>query len=249
MPDVPGNARMDGSAGLESLLTQYPPLTPPPSGSPPFGAPPPRPRGNAAAVASLVFGILGCVPEITGLLAILLGVIGLRRARDPGTGGKGLAAAGVALGAVSVVLWSIALGFAAWMWTGSAPARAVARQYLRDFSHQNIPAILSASTSSVTEPQVQVLSQRLRNLGNFQDVRFTGVYFNFSTGSPQWTLTRKATYANGTAFFTIRVIQYGDAWKVDAFRIQGQLRNGQTAPGNVEVWRFDGQPNNLIWRT
>ena len=197
---------------------------------------PPPPRGNGAAVASLVFGILGCVPEVTGLLAIVLGVIGLRRARRPGTGGKGLAAAGLALGIASVVLWSVTLTIVGIAWSESAPARAVARQYLADFGRHDVDAILAASTPSVTRPQVEALSDRMRGLGAFQDAHFNGVYFNYNNGSPQWTLNGQAWYTKGPAVFNIRVIRLGDDWKVQAFHIQSpSLSNSSPAPDSLQV--------------
>jgi len=195
---------------------------------------PPR-RVNRAAVASLVFGILGCVPELAGLLAILFGLIGLRRARKQNIGGKGLAGAGLALGIVSVVVWSISIATVGWAWSASGPARAVTRQYLRDLSHQDIAALMNASTSVVTEAQVQALSDRFRLLGNFQDLQFTGVFLAFPSGQPQFTLTGRAWYANGEAEFKIAVVHQGDAWKVNAFWIRGRLRNGQPMPENLEV--------------
>lgn len=211
-------------------MTQPPaspaPLTPPPT--------PPDRRGNGAAAASLVFGIFGCVPEVAGLLAILLGVIGLRRARQPNVGGKGVAAAGLALGIVSVVLWSVALAIAGLAWSDSAPARAVTRQYLADLSRRDVDAILRASTSSVTEPQVETLSNQFKGLGAFQDARFTGLYYNFGNGS--WTLNGQAWYVHGTAFFNIRVIRQGDDWKVEAFHIRSpSLINRPADPGTLDV--------------
>ena len=99
-----------------------------PAGAAPAGGPfpPPRPPGGARgayagqdygtapggpqqttgwAVASLVSGILGfCLPVLGGLVAIVTGIIGLVRTRDPRVGGKGLAIAGISVGVVSIVV-------------------------------------------------------------------------------------------------------------------------------------------------
>ena len=40
-------------------------------------------RSNGAAVAALVMGILLCVPVITGLGGIILGMVGIKTAQDP----------------------------------------------------------------------------------------------------------------------------------------------------------------------
>lgn len=213
-------------------MAQFPQM---PESLPP-GAPslPPRPRGNGAAVASLVLGLLGCIPEVTGLLAIILGIVGLRRARDPNAGGRGLAAAGLTLGIVSVVLWSAALALFGGIMTGSAPAREVARQYLADTARQDIPALVRASTRSVTEQQIRSATFGLRRLGPLQDVRFTGIFFSGAMNS-QWTLNGVATYSNGEATFSIRVIRVGEEWKVDSIGIQGHLVKPPVKEDNQEV--------------
>lgn len=72
----------------------------------PFYAPgwaPPRPATDRVAVAALVAGVLG-----TGPVALALGLVGLRRTR-PGAPvprrGRGLAVAGVVLGALGTLAW------------------------------------------------------------------------------------------------------------------------------------------------
>jgi prepilin-type processing-associated H-X9-DG protein len=60
---------------------------------------------NGLAVASLVCAILGlCVPVIPGVIAIVTGILGLKRANDPRGSGRGLAIAGISIGAVSILL-------------------------------------------------------------------------------------------------------------------------------------------------
>jgi hypothetical protein len=111
-----------------------PSATPPagqsqPDGVPAFGAPPggaygpspgAPPRGNGAAVASLVCGIIALVLSwipfinvlalILGVVAVVTGIIGLRRTREPAVGGKGLAVAGLTTGIVGALLavWVLA---------------------------------------------------------------------------------------------------------------------------------------------
>ena len=110
-----------------------------PYGAPaqPFGAPgqpyavpgqqhyPPQPNraANGLAVAALVVGILSIllawipviniVAIIGGLVAVVLGALALNKIKKSGQGGKGLAIAGLILGALSVVagiLVNVALG-------------------------------------------------------------------------------------------------------------------------------------------
>src|SRR5687768_11769373 len=78
----------------------------PPPVAPPMGyqqnVPPQAPRSNGAAVGSLICGLLGCL-GITALAAIILGILGIKKAKDPQVGGKGMAIAGLVLG----ILWLI----------------------------------------------------------------------------------------------------------------------------------------------
>jgi len=91
-----------------------PPVAPP---APPVGGMPPpapsvlRPAGapspnNAMAVAALVLGILTfvCLGPIAGVLAIIFGFLGMKKANQLGGTGKGMALAGLILGAVGTII-------------------------------------------------------------------------------------------------------------------------------------------------
>jgi Domain of unknown function (DUF4190) len=54
-------------------------------------------KGNIMAVASFVCALLGCVPFLS-ILAVIFGIIGLRKTKDPRIGHMGLAIAGIVLG-------------------------------------------------------------------------------------------------------------------------------------------------------
>jgi hypothetical protein len=56
-------------------------------------------RTSAAAVISLICGVLGCF-IVTGIVAIITGIVGLRATRNPQVKGRGMAIAGIALGVV-----------------------------------------------------------------------------------------------------------------------------------------------------
>jgi prepilin-type processing-associated H-X9-DG protein len=60
---------------------------------------------NGLAVASLIVGIVSfCLPVIGSIAAIVLGIVGLSRTKDPRVGGKGMATTGIVLGAVSILV-------------------------------------------------------------------------------------------------------------------------------------------------
>jgi hypothetical protein len=73
---------------------------------------------NGLAVAALVVGIIAVVTSfcvigaLAGIIAVVLGVLGLQRARrEPGEPQKGLAIAGIVTGAVAVVVAALAVSF------------------------------------------------------------------------------------------------------------------------------------------
>jgi hypothetical protein len=70
-----------------------------------------RPPASPASVVALVCGMLLCLGPLTGVPAIIAGVMGRRAATaDPnGTGGGRMATAGIALGVLNLFLSAIAI--------------------------------------------------------------------------------------------------------------------------------------------
>jgi uncharacterized protein DUF4190 len=63
------------------------------------------PEGNVLAMWSLILGVAGfCIPLAGGVGAVVLGVLGLIRARRT-MNGQPAAVAGIILGAISIVGW------------------------------------------------------------------------------------------------------------------------------------------------
>jgi len=199
-------------------MTQSPPPPLPPNAIDYGYGSAPR-RTNGAAVASLVLGIVGCVPLLTGLLAILFGFIGIRKSRDPYLGGKGLAVAGLILGIVSVLGWSVfglVLGYG---YTESKPAGIVARQFLQDVTAGNINAALTNSTG-ISAAQLQTQNTQLAAFGTLQSVSLSS--FNISTLNGQTTMTVSGTAAlsNGPRTCTFTLIKIGGVYKVNSYSVQ-----------------------------
>ncbi|WP_025736971.1 DUF4190 domain-containing protein [Mycobacterium genavense] len=105
-------------------MSEEPPSYPPPpgeSGYPPPGqshsppppgpgyAPPPGPGypaaagTNSMAIASLVCSLLGWLCGVGAILGIIFGIVALGKIKETGEGGRGLAIAGIAIGAVLIV--------------------------------------------------------------------------------------------------------------------------------------------------
>ncbi len=85
---------------------------PPPQGYPPPGQGYPPPPGaaypqavgtNGMAIASLVCSLLGWLCGVGPILGIIFGVLALNKIKETGQGGRGLAIAGIAIGAVLIV--------------------------------------------------------------------------------------------------------------------------------------------------
>jgi fumarate reductase subunit D len=95
-------------------VTEEPPNYPPPPpggyGSPPPPAgygyqPPPQATGtNGMAIASLVCSLLGWLCIIGPILGIIFGFLALGQIKQSGQGGRGMAIAGIIIGAVVIVI-------------------------------------------------------------------------------------------------------------------------------------------------
>ncbi|MHB1262434.1 MAG: DUF4190 domain-containing protein [Thermoplasmatota archaeon] len=87
------------------------------SAQPPMGMAPGMQKTSGKAIAALVLGIVSmCIPYVgivTGIIAIILGVLGMKEVdRNPqAVKGKGMAIAGVVLGAIALALYVIAIIF------------------------------------------------------------------------------------------------------------------------------------------
>jgi uncharacterized protein DUF4190 len=89
----------------------YPP-PPPGYGPPPIGYPapeysaygPPSPKTNSMAIASLVASLVGFLCWLGSIAGIALGIVALNQIKQTREDGHGLAVAGIAIGALSLVV-------------------------------------------------------------------------------------------------------------------------------------------------
>lgn len=101
-----------------------------PTMTPPVPDPYPASPKTGMAVGALVCGILGfCIPGL-GLVGLILGIVALTRAGgDPARhGGKGMAVAGLSLGAVSLVVVPVMALMISIMLPSLARAREIAKR-------------------------------------------------------------------------------------------------------------------------
>ena len=203
-------------------------FSPPPPGSviPPSGygmAPAPQ-RTTGAAIASLVCGIMGCVPWLTGVAAVILGIVGLRKTRDPQVGGKGMAIAGLILGGISIVAWTLyfaVVGAAIFtVVKGTAPQRELARQFLVDLSKQDVAAASEKTTSEVSKEDIQSLADKVKPWGSFKDSTIVSVGAETTTGRSTSSLAGSVEFTGGTHGFTMEMIKQGEKWKIEKVEIK-----------------------------
>jgi hypothetical protein len=170
-------------------------------------------RTSAAAVTSLVMGLLGCVPFLTGALAILTGIIGIAVTGNPSVKGRGMAIAGLILGLLSVLGWT-AVGGAGWRWwVISGPQRMVARHFILDLSQGNTTAAAAESTGQVTAAQLDAAATKVKSWVPFQKIRVFA--------SPNGTVNGIVICPDGQIHrFMLQEVQQSGAWSVDTFELR-----------------------------
>jgi hypothetical protein len=181
---------------------------------PPYPFPMRPPRTSAAAVASLVMGLLGCLPFATGILAIITGIVGIAVTARPDVKGRGMAVAGLILGIFSLLSWTgIGVGARRW-WVISAPERILARQFVLDLSQGNNSAAAAESTSHVTPAQLDAAVKQLKGWGGIQQTRI--VFAN-----PNGQVSGMMMFPNNQFHtFSVAETQQNGAWKIDSFVLQ-----------------------------
>ena len=183
-----------------SPQSPYPPRQPGQPGAP-GGAytMAPQRQTSSAAVASLICGILGCVPLITGLLAVILGIVGMRTTKDPRYSGRGMAIAGLILGLLSLVVWGVIAGGGAmggWMaYSYTKAEREAAKQFAADVAAGNIEAAQARCTSQVKRDELVQAANKMKGWGTFKDT-------TLPIGSKQSTNGKEEAYVAGAATFS-----------------------------------------------
>jgi len=203
-------------------------FSPPPPGSVPppsgYGMPPAPQRTNGAAIASLVCGILGCIPWLTGLAAVILGIVGLRKTKDPQVGGKGMAIAGLILGGISIVAWTLyfaVVGVAIFgVMKGTAVQRELAKQFLRDLSKQDVAAASEKTTSDVSKEEIQSLADKVKPWGSIKDSTVFAARIEDTPGRSKSSVGGSVEFTGGTHGFTMEMIKEGDQWKIERVEIK-----------------------------
>src|SRR5581483_5761280 len=144
---------------------------------------------NVPAVISLVLGLCFFIPVLSGLLAVIFGIVGLKRSRDDSVGGRGPAAAGTVLGLISTAIWLAIIIPVTSTWINSRPQKELARKFIEDLSRKDIPAAAALSASTLGWDQMGNLSTRLTTFGEYRRVQFDSYVYRVVNGLEQWSLT------------------------------------------------------------
>lgn len=151
----------------------FPPGYPPPPGLPPFGQQgyslPAISRTSGAAVASLVCGLVLCIPVITGLVAIITGIVGIVETGKPAVKGRGMAIAGLILGIFSLGGYALVGSGVFALWEAASPQRTLIKTYVADLDAGRIDTCLQNSTGNLDHDKLDAASKRLQSWGTLQN--------------------------------------------------------------------------------
>jgi hypothetical protein len=139
----------------------------PQSISPAIGAAPataqlPRPSWDIAAIASLACGVMLIVPYLAGTAAVALGVMALRQTADAAARGRRLALAGVALGLLNIVGWTIYFYLVAHL---SATGRAIATNFIADLRAARTDDAQRWCQPAIQRDRLEAASQQVMSWG------------------------------------------------------------------------------------
>jgi hypothetical protein len=157
---------------------QYPPQVPGyppqvPGYGPQYGQVPPPQSTSGAAIASLVCSLLGCIPVLMSLIAIVLGFVGIKSTGNPNVRGRGMAVAGLILGFLGLIGW---IGFGGMMYYGWQEAKKQMAAEAKPF----VEAVLAGDTTkamgytAMSPAEVQSLSDQMRGWGTLDDLSLGG---------------------------------------------------------------------------
>ncbi|HWE38451.1 MAG TPA: DUF4190 domain-containing protein [Isosphaeraceae bacterium] len=178
----------------------------------------PVPQGNPSAVVSLVCGILGCIPLVTGLLAVIFGIVGLNKARDPYVSGKGMSIAGLVLGVISLIGWG---GFGAIVYVGwdafGKPTKA-AIEFAQELSRGDVDAAM-ARTTGIARDKLVADSDAIKASGPITSLGPQSFNKTAVQGQPETLkmsgITVRQDGKNGT--FTMTLTRVGDDYKISDY--------------------------------
>jgi hypothetical protein len=187
--------------------------------------PAPSVRTSKAAVTSLIFGILSCIPVITSPIAVITGFIGLSATRRPGVKGRGMAIIGLILGFLGIV-WSIGVvsvaGVSFWAFPAAIKmARQAAEgvkttnELVSNLTSGDVDAAQAKCTSSVSREDLVKVRDELAAMGRFEDAKINSTQVHRAAGELDADFSGRLTFEKGVKRFEVHLVTEGGVVKVD----------------------------------
>jgi hypothetical protein len=185
-------------------------------------------KANGWAIASIIAGLLGWLPFLPGVVAIVAGAVGVRRSRDDRHDGRGrgLAVAGILLGVVSLVAWSLGgmnLGrslfdFARGETTGE-PLR-VASAFLDYVSAGEVDAAMALAGPGLSREQIAQWAEAAQAWGTFKQFTAFDRTVETHAGVSVADFEGTAEFAGDPrpVSIAISLMKQGDKWQVTDVR-------------------------------
>lgn len=185
-----------------------------------YGDQPPVPKGNAPAVISMICGLLGCLC-VTAPLAVIFGIVGLRKTRDPYVTGKGMAITGLVLGTI----WLVALGSCGTIigvfWSKFGDAYMTTVRFAVNMSQGNVDAAL-AETRGIGRDTLAADSDKLK--GGGQVVSLSPSHWSMDAVAGQPTTVRFSgvvIYPGGkNSPYSMTLIKEGNRYKITEYEFK-----------------------------
>ena len=201
-----------------------PPAQPLPLGAGMSYPPPPAQRRLSwAALLSLLFGTVLCwLPYASGVLAILLGIVGVARTRNPQVSGRGLAITGILLGVGGLLFWGLAGGGLMLEYMQDHEARPYAQQFLQDLSNGKIDAA-ATSASGMSQAELQDLyDEHFERWGPLRRVEWANTALDSDTPGhgDQCAVKGDAHFQNATQHVWLILREEDKMWKVTKFEVR-----------------------------
>jgi hypothetical protein len=178
-------------------------------------------RPSQSSLWSFIFGVLGCIPFVCGILAVVLGLMGIFTAGKPGVHGRWMAVVGFILGMISIAGWSFGgMGaLAAWNFGKAAVAVITAPGHA---THDFIQALdkgddAAAKThASMSDEDLLKAKTLIQAQGGFIDSTFNNVQIN-EGGSGHVSGT--AQFKGHMMHVQADLMDTPDGWKVASIEI------------------------------
>jgi len=174
------------------------------------------PKTSGAAIASLVCGILGCIPFVTSLLAVILGIVGIKQTSNPQRTGRGLAIGGLILGLIGILGWSSFGAIGLWGWSkGKEMAGNTAKPFVQAIVEGDYAK--ASAHSTMTEEQMTALHEQIKGWGNVNTMSVSSINAEKNAGTPgRVTMSGKANFATaGTKEFDVELDSSQGVFKVN----------------------------------